>query len=88
MFRTHIATEKLLEVQLKDNPIITGDYSKWLVNHSGGKDALHAQVAVKKLVKEVETLKGDMISQSDLRAVRALAGDAKGIVDKALATKE
>ena len=88
LFRTHIDTSKLLEEQLKDNTIMTGAYAKWLVNYSGRKYVLDTQVAVKKLVKEVETLKGDMISQSDLRAVRALAGDAKGIVDKALATKE
>ena len=57
VFRTHITTAKISEGQLKDDTIVNVYYSKWLVNHSGRKDALHAQVAVEKLVKEVKTLK-------------------------------
>ena len=87
VFRTHIPTAKISEGQLKDDTIVNVYYSKWLVNHSGRKDALHAQVAVEKLVKEVKTLKWYMISQNDLWSVIYLSDDAKRVADKALATK-
>ena len=41
-----------------------------------------------KLTKEIKALKGDMVSQGDLRAVRALAYSSKKVVDKELATKK
>ena len=62
VFRTHIAIAKLLELQMKDNPIVTGAYVKWLVNQSVQKDVLGAQIIVDKLTKEVKYLKGDMVS--------------------------
>ena len=41
--------------------IVTGAYANWLVNHSGLKYVLDAQVAVVKLAKEVKIFKGGMI---------------------------
>ena len=72
---------------MKDKPIVTGAYAKWLANHSGQKDALDAHIAVDKSTKEVKSLKGDMVSKGDLRAIIALEDSDKKVVDKALTTK-
>ena len=87
-FRSHIDTAKLLEGHLKENAIVNGAYVKWLVNHSGLKDVLDAQISVDKLNREVKYLKGDMVSQGDLRAVRDLEYSDKKLAYKALATKK
>ena len=66
---------------------MTGDYRNWLVNHLGQKDALNAHIAGDKSTKEVKSLKGDMVSKGDLRAIIALEDSDKKVVDKALTTK-
>ena len=88
VFRNQIDTAKLLEGQMKDKPIVTGAYAKWLANHSVQKDTLDPHIAVYKSTKEIKSLNGDMVSQAYLRAVRALADSSKKLVDKALATKK
>ena len=45
VFITNIATDKLLDGQMKDDTIVTRSYDKWLVNHSGRKYVLDTQVA-------------------------------------------
>ncbi len=39
VIKTHLATEAMLRGDFRDHPIVTGNYAKWLVNHSGKKDA-------------------------------------------------
>ena len=43
---------------------------------------------MEKLAKEVKTLNGDTIYQSELRAVRDLEDVARRVLDKALDTKK
>ena len=72
---------------MKDNPIVTGAYAKWLVNYLGRNDVLYVQIDMDKLTEEVKYLKGDMVSQGYLIAIIDLEDIAKDVADKALATK-
>ena len=67
---------------------MTGAYVKWLVNHLVQKDVLDAQIAVDKFSKEIKYLKGDMVSQGNWRATRALTDSTNNVADKALTTKK
>ena len=72
---------------IKSSIIVARAYVKWLVNHLVQMDVLDAQIAVDKFSKEIKYLKGDMVSQGELRAVRYLSSSAKKVSDKALVTK-
>ena len=88
VFRTHIDTDKLIKGHTKDKPVMIRANAKWLVNHSVRKYVLDDQIGVDKLTKEIKSIKGGMVSQGDLRAIRALAYSSKKLVGKSFATKK
>ncbi len=87
VLRTHIATEKMLKGDLRDHPIVTGNYAKWLVNHSGKQDAKDLRKEVDKFAKVVTDLKDNMVTKKQLATVEKTAETAKKTADKALNKK-
>ncbi len=87
VLRTHIATEQMLKGDLRDHPIVTGNYAKWLVNHSGKQDAKEIKKEVEKVVKSVALMKETMVTKKQLAVVEKAAETAKKTADKALNKK-
>ena len=85
VLRTHLATETMLEGDLRDHPVVTGNYAKWLVNNSGKKDALVIKREVDKLSTKLARLEEEMATKRALTAVEKTAEAAKKVADKALA---
>ena len=84
VIRTHVATERMLAKDLRDHHIVTGNYAKWLVNHSGKKDAATLKKLVDKLVGTVDSLRDSSATKKALIAVEKTAEAAKKTADKAL----
>ena len=87
VLRTHITAESMLRRDLRDHPIVTGNYAKWLVNHSGKKDAKEIQKEVDKVVKSIATMKESMVTKKQLAAIESKAETTKKTADKALNKK-
>ena len=85
VLRTHLATESILEGDLRDHPVVTGNYAKWLVNNSGKKDALVIKKELDKWVQKVNKMEEDMVTKRALSVVERTAEAAKKVADKALA---
>ena len=83
VIKTHIATKELLLGDLRDQPIVTGNYAKWLVNHSGKKDALAVKKDVEKIAKSVEALREVAATKKALASVEGIANAAKKTADRA-----
>ncbi len=87
VIRTHVSTEDMNTKDLKDLPIVTGNYAKWLVNHSGKKDANELKKEVDKLLKSIGDFKSTYATQKALNAVEKIADQAKKTADKAFNKK-
>ncbi len=87
VIRTHVSTEDMNTKDLKDLPIVTGNYAKWLVNHSGKKDANELKKEVDKLSKSIGDFKSTYATQKALNAVEKVADQAKKTADKAFNKK-
>ena len=81
--RTYLATESIQQKGFKDHPVVVGAYAKWLVNHSGKKDASEAKTAVQKLQAEVTELKGSTATKRSVTALEARVETIKSVADKA-----
>ena len=68
---------------LRDQPIVTGNYGKWLVNHSGKKDALAVKKEVEKIAKSLENLREVAATKKALSTVEGIANAAKKTADRA-----
>ena len=84
VIKTHVATERMLAKDLRDHHIVTGSYAKWLVNHSGKKDAVALKKQVDKLSNSLDGLRYASATKKALTAVEKVAEAAKKTVDKAL----
>ena len=84
VIRTHVATERLLAKDLRDHHIVTGNFAKWLVNHSGKKDAAALKKQVDKLNSVLDSLRETAATKKALVAVEKTAEAAKKTADKAL----
>ena len=85
ILRTHVVTERMMEGDLRDHPVVTGNYAKWLVNNSGKKDALLIKRDVEKLTTKLAKVEEESASKRALSAVEKIAESAKKVADKALA---
>ena len=85
ILRTHVVTERMMEGDLRDHPVVTGNYAKWLVNNSGKKDALLIKREVEKLTTKLAKVEEESASKRALSAVEKIAEAAKKVADKALA---
>lgn len=74
--RTFLATKAIQKKGFKDHPFVVDDYAKWLVNHTGKKDAAEAKVAVLKLEGELKELKERSATK---RSVTLLEGHVESI---------
>ena len=83
VIKTHIATKEMLLGDLRDQPIVTGNYAKWLVNHSGKKDALAVKKEVEKVSNQLAALKEVAATKKALSSVENVANAAKKTADKA-----
>ena len=84
VIKTHMATERMLTKDLRDHHIVTGSYAKWLVNHSGKKDAAALKKQVDKLSNTLDGLRKASATKKALTAVEKVAEAAKKTADKAL----
>ena len=84
VIRTHVATERMLGKDFRDHHIVTGNYAKWLVNHSGKKDAAALKKQVDKLGGSLDSLRETSATKKALVAVEKTAEAAKKTADKAL----
>ena len=84
VIRTHVATERMLAKDLRDHHIVTGNYAKWLVNHSGKKDAAALKKQVEKLGSSLDSLRETAATKKAMAAVEKTAEAAKKTADKAL----
>ena len=84
VLRTHLATESMLEGDLRDHAVVTGNYAKWLVNNSGKKDALVIKKELDKWVHRLSKIEDDMVTKRALTAVEKIAEAAKKVADRAL----
>lgn len=85
VLRTHTATERMLEGDLRDHAVVTGNYAKWLVNNSGKKDALMLKKEVDRLSTKLTKVEEESATKRALNAVEKTAEAAKKVADKALA---
>ena len=69
--RTFLATEAIQKKGFKDHLVVAGAYAKWLVNHSGRKDAAEAKLAVQKVQSELGELKNSTASKKSVSALEA-----------------
>ena len=81
--RTYLATEAIQKKGFKDHPVVVGAYAKWLVNHSGKKDASDAKAAVQKLQTELGELKSSTASKKFVTSLESRIETVKGVADKA-----
>ena len=81
--RTYLATEAIQKKGFKDHPVVVGAYAKWLVNHSGKKDASEAKSAVQKLQSELGELKNSTATKKSVSSLEARVETVKGVADKA-----
>ena len=81
--RTYLATESIQQKGFKDHPVVVGAYAKWLVNHSGKKDASEAKTAVQKLQAEVTELKGSTATKRSVTTLESRVETIKSVADKA-----
>ena len=84
VIRTHLATEAMLRGDLRDHPIVTGNYAKWLVNHSGKRDAQDLKKEVDKMSKTLVILKDTLATKRSLTVVEKAVEAVKKTADKAL----
>lgn len=74
----------MLEGDLRDHAVVTGNYAKWLVNNSGKKDALVIKKELDKWVHRLNKMEDDMVTKRALTAVEKIAEAAKKVADRAL----
>ena len=81
--RTYLATDAIQKKGFKDHPVVVGAYAKWLVNHSGKKDASEAKVAVQKLKGESGELRNTAATKKSVSSLETRVETVKGVADKA-----
>ena len=53
MIKIHLATNNIFVKSTKDNPIVVGSYTQWLVSNSGRKEGMDANIMPFKLKYKV-----------------------------------
>ena len=81
--RTYLATDAIQKKGFKDHPVVVGAYAKWLVNHSGKKDASEAKVAVQKLKGELGEFRNTTATKKSVSSLETRVETVKGVADKA-----
>ena len=87
VIRTHVAVTKMMEEELSDSPIVTGNYAKWLVNNSGKKDALKLQKDLNRIDNSLSSLKDAAATKKGLEKLEAALATLKKTVDKGMGSR-